>query len=298
MVCYELSHSVRQRTFTVVSELSYHTHRQRSFSMSVDIEPGILDLDAPMAVKCYVCSVTTEIDQLLKLGEQMSALPVSEDEKQYTWEPAPEGWFCPSCYQILSTSPSSLEKETDSTSQEYDSRVFCQDCGSKIETPEENAQYCAACRPEHDSDPDSGPASDEQIENRSGETLLSILHQLNLSKKNSSLPSDVPVMSTLGGGTAEKNDCFTLQLHSEAILLNTNRGTVITFDASFIDATFAAIDRDGNRITSGDRIRFQSKSVRLLSEFMEFNELAGKTVVISIDGTGLNASYSVTTLND
>jgi hypothetical protein len=266
--------------------------------MSVDIEPEILDLDAPVAVECYVCSVTAEIGQLLKLGEQMSALPVSEDEQQYTWEPAPEGWFCPSCYQFLSTSTLSSEKQTESTGQEYDSQVFCQDCGSEIGTPEENAQYCADCRPDEDSEPDSEPDSNEQTENRSGEIPLSIFHQLNLSKENSSLPSDVPVMGTYGGGTAEENDCFTLQLHSEAILLDTNRGTMIAFDATFIDATFAPADRDGNRITSGDRIRFQSISVRLLSEFTNFDELAGKTVAISIDGTGLNASYSVTTLND
>ena len=108
-----------------------------------------------------------------------------------------------------------------------------------------------------------------------------------------------PIMGTTGGRRAARGDAYTLAFLDDGETVETQNGERVAFDARLVDATFNPTDGDGDVIDDDNTdVRFMTGSSRLLAELSEHDPLGGKVVEISVDGTGYDAAYTATVVDD
>jgi len=102
-----------------------------------------------------------------------------------------------------------------------------------------------------------------------------------------------PLIGVTGGGRAVVGDIITLGFEDDGQEVETVNGDAIRFDVTFEGATFPVTDNEGSQLEDGAQATLMTSSARFLSKLADVMPVAGKTVNITIDGTGYDAAYSV-----
>jgi hypothetical protein len=102
-----------------------------------------------------------------------------------------------------------------------------------------------------------------------------------------------PLIGVTGGGRAMVGDKITLTFEDDGQEVETVNGDAIRFDVIMERSTFPVLDNEGAQLEDGAEATLMTSSARFLSKLAEVMPVAGKTVNITIDGTGYDAAYSV-----
>lgn len=103
--------------------------------------------------------------------------------------------------------------------------------------------------------------------------------------------SDRPKASILGD--LRKGDEFSLTFESNGDEVTRDHGTQVAFDAVVHDIPSRVYTWSDEVVREGDSISFETSSSRLLLKLSNEMPLEGKTIKITVNGTGYDADYSI-----
>lgn len=102
-----------------------------------------------------------------------------------------------------------------------------------------------------------------------------------------------PLFGVTGGQRARAGDSYTLRFDSDGETVETEQGSRVAADAELVEASFVPVTSDGDEIEDGTPVRLMTGSSRFLGELAEHAPVGGKTLTVTVEGTGYDAQYSI-----